>query len=89
LSLCVVTADARDGTRAFDLAAPATIDRSRAVREGTGWVSVGKDVPMNTIEVNGLRIAYERAGGGPPLVLLHRYVGDGPRCMATRMYGPR
>ena len=33
---------------------------------------------MNTIEVNGLRIAYERAGGGPPLVLLHGYVGDGP-----------
>src|SRR5438094_209451 len=33
---------------------------------------------MNMIEVNGLRIAYERAGGGPPLVLLHGYVGDGP-----------
>jgi len=33
---------------------------------------------METIEVEGLRIAYERAGAGPPLVLLHGYVGDGP-----------
>jgi pimeloyl-ACP methyl ester carboxylesterase len=32
---------------------------------------------MDTIEVDGLRIAYERAGAGPPLVLLHGYVGDG------------
>jgi pimeloyl-ACP methyl ester carboxylesterase len=30
-----------------------------------------------TIEVEGLHIAYERAGTGPPLVLLHGYVGDG------------
>ena len=33
---------------------------------------------MESIEVDGLRIAYERAGDGPPLVLLHGYVGDGP-----------
>jgi pimeloyl-ACP methyl ester carboxylesterase len=33
---------------------------------------------MEMIEVDGLRIAYERAGEGPPLVLLHGYVGDGP-----------
>lgn len=33
---------------------------------------------MNQIEVAGLRIAYERAGQGPPLVLLNGGVGDGP-----------
>jgi pimeloyl-ACP methyl ester carboxylesterase len=32
---------------------------------------------METIDVEGLRIAYERAGTGPALVLLHGYVGDG------------
>lgn len=29
------------------------------------------------IEVDGLRVAYERRGEGAPLVLLHGYVGDG------------
>jgi pimeloyl-ACP methyl ester carboxylesterase len=28
------------------------------------------------IDVGGLRIAYERVGAGPPLVLVHGYVGD-------------
>jgi pimeloyl-ACP methyl ester carboxylesterase len=32
---------------------------------------------VQTIEVEGLRIAYERAGDGPPLVMLHGFVGDG------------
>jgi pimeloyl-ACP methyl ester carboxylesterase len=42
---------------------------------------------MEMIEVDGLRIAYERAGDGPPLVLLHGYVGDGPRHGARRSKG--
>ncbi len=29
------------------------------------------------IDLDGVRVAYERAGDGPPLVLLHGYVGDG------------
>ena len=32
---------------------------------------------MEYVECGGLRIAYEREGVGPPLVLLHGYVGDG------------
>jgi pimeloyl-ACP methyl ester carboxylesterase len=32
---------------------------------------------MEMVEVDGLHIAYERAGRGPALVLLHGYVGDG------------
>jgi pimeloyl-ACP methyl ester carboxylesterase len=32
---------------------------------------------METVEVDGLPIAYERAGSGPPLVLVHGFIGDG------------
>src|SRR5262245_23844700 len=32
--------------------------------------------PMERIEVGGLRIAYERAGEGPALVLLHGVLAD-------------
>lgn len=31
---------------------------------------------MGAVEINGLRIAYQRAGSGPPLVLLHGILGD-------------
>ena len=31
---------------------------------------------MDELEVQGLRIAYERAGDGPPLILVHGFVGD-------------
>ena len=33
---------------------------------------------MERVDVDGLTIAYERAGSGPLVVLLHGYVGDGP-----------
>lgn len=33
---------------------------------------------MESVEVDGIRIAYDRVGDGPALVLLHGYVGDGP-----------
>lgn len=33
---------------------------------------------MEHVEVDGLRICYERAGSGPAVFLLHGYVGDGP-----------
>jgi pimeloyl-ACP methyl ester carboxylesterase len=42
---------------------------------------------MNTIDVDGLRIAYEHAGQGPPLVLLHGYVGDGPTTWRRQIDG--
>ena len=31
---------------------------------------------MDAVEVDGLRIAFERTGHGPPLLLLHGFVGD-------------
>jgi pimeloyl-ACP methyl ester carboxylesterase len=42
---------------------------------------------MDTVEVGGLRVAYERAGAGPPLVLLHGYVGDGPTTWRPQLDG--
>jgi pimeloyl-ACP methyl ester carboxylesterase len=42
---------------------------------------------MEMIEVDGLRIAYERAGDGPPLILLHGYVGDGPTTWRRQIEG--
>lgn len=42
---------------------------------------------MAMIEVDGLRIAYERAGDGPPLLLLHGYVGDGPTTWRRQIEG--
>jgi pimeloyl-ACP methyl ester carboxylesterase len=42
---------------------------------------------MESIDAAGLRIAYERAGEGPPLVLLHGYVGDGPSTWRRQLDG--
>jgi pimeloyl-ACP methyl ester carboxylesterase len=42
---------------------------------------------MEMVEVDGLPIAYERAGAGPPLVLLHGYVGDGPTTWRRQLDG--
>ncbi len=39
---------------------------------------------MRSEEINGLHIAYERAGEGPPLVLLHGFIIDG-RVWRTQM----
>jgi pimeloyl-ACP methyl ester carboxylesterase len=42
---------------------------------------------MELVEVDGLQIAYERAGSGPALVLLHGYVGDGPTTWRRQLDG--
>jgi pimeloyl-ACP methyl ester carboxylesterase len=42
---------------------------------------------MQMVEVEGLQIAYERAGSGPALVLLHGYVGDGPTTWRRQLDG--
>jgi len=34
-------------------------------------------VIVDSVDLDGLKVAYTRAGDGPPLVLLHGYVGDG------------
>jgi pimeloyl-ACP methyl ester carboxylesterase len=33
---------------------------------------------MDAIDIDGLRVGYQRVGVGPAVVLLHGYVGDGP-----------
>ena len=40
---------------------------------------------MEMVDVDGIRVAYERAGNGQPLVLLHGYVGDGPATWRRQM----
>lgn len=42
---------------------------------------------MGQVDVDGLRIGYERAGDGPPLVLLQGYVGDGPATWRPQIEG--
>jgi pimeloyl-ACP methyl ester carboxylesterase len=42
---------------------------------------------MDMVEVDGLHIAYERAGSGPAIVLLHGYVGDGPTTWRRQLDG--
>jgi pimeloyl-ACP methyl ester carboxylesterase len=42
---------------------------------------------MDIVQVDGLGIAYERAGTGPPLVLLQGYVGDGPTTWRRQLDG--
>jgi pimeloyl-ACP methyl ester carboxylesterase len=42
---------------------------------------------MDMVEVDGLRIAYERAGAGPAVVLLHGYVADGPTTWRPQLDG--
>ncbi len=42
---------------------------------------------MEMVEVDGLHIAYERAGSGPALVLLQGYVRDGPTTLRRRYGG--
>ena len=42
---------------------------------------------MDVTDVDGLRIAYERGGAGPALVLLHGYVGDGPTTWRPQVEG--
>ncbi len=49
------------------------------------WRRGGDGVDL--VEVDGLRIAYERAGSGPALVLLHGYVGDGPTTWRAQLDG--
>ena len=40
---------------------------------------------MDQVEVDGLQVAYERAGSGPPLMLLPGFVGDGRSTWAHQL----
>jgi len=44
-------------------------------------------VEMDSVEVDGLRIGFERLGAGPEVVLLHGYVGDGPATWRDQLEG--
>jgi pimeloyl-ACP methyl ester carboxylesterase len=52
----------------------AVVSTARGVRPG--WTPERMEDDMDQIEVKGLRIAYERAGEGQPLVLLHGAFSD-------------
>ena len=39
------------------------------------------------VDVDGLDVGFERVGAGPPLVLLHGYVGDGPTTWRAQLDG--
>jgi pimeloyl-ACP methyl ester carboxylesterase len=42
---------------------------------------------MDTIDVDGINVAFERSGNGPALVLLHGYVGDGRATWSRQIEG--
>ena len=42
---------------------------------------------MDRVDVDGLHVGFERVGSGPPLVLLHGYVGDGPAAWRAQLQG--
>ena len=42
---------------------------------------------MDMVEVDGLDVGFERVGTGPPLVLLHGYVGDGSTTWRAQLDG--
>lgn len=41
---------------------------------------------MNSVDVNGLVMTYERQGAGAPVVLVHGYVGDGPSTWRPQLH---
>ncbi len=41
---------------------------------------------MDMVEVDGLHIGYQRVGSGPPVVLVHGYVGDGPTTWRQQLH---